>query len=95
MNVQMGIEARSFNASQRNEFVRDLCTLIATKTRYPTEAERQLIAQKIIQTFPFLKDPPIGNYDSNEWVSDLNCGHVIIYVWLSTLYKNICGATHT
>ena len=65
MNVQMGIEAKSFNASERNEFAHDLCALIATKIRYPTEAERQLIAQKIIQTFPFLKDLPIGN-DSNE-----------------------------
>ena len=82
MNVQMGIEAKSFNSSQRNEFARDLCTLIATKTRYPTEAERQLIAQKIIQSFPLMKDLPIGN-DSNGWVSDLNCEYVTIYIYRS------------
>ena len=93
----MGIEAKSFNSSQRNEFVRDLCTLIATKTIYKTEAERQLIAEKIIQTFPFLKDPPIGN-NSNEWVSDLNCKYITIYIYRSTAFhiaqKHICCQSH-
>ena len=85
MNVQMGIEAKSFNSSKRNEFVRDLCTLIARNTIHKSEAERQLIAEKIIQTFPFLIDPPIGN-DSNEWASDLNCGYVTIYIYRSTAF---------
>ena len=85
MNVQMGVEAKSFNSSQKNEFVRNLCTLIATKTIYKTEAEKQLIGEKIIQTFPFLKDPPIGNH-SNEWVSDLNCGYVTICIYRSTAF---------
>lgn len=68
LNVELGINAKSFNASQRNEFVRDICILVATYTRYPTETERQLIAQKIVMKFAFLKDPTIGQ-NSNEWVS--------------------------
>ncbi len=65
--MELGINAKAFNASQRNEFVRDICILVSTYTRYPTEAERQLIAQKIFTKFTFLKDPMIGQ-NSNEWV---------------------------
>ena len=63
------MSAKAFNVSQRNEFVRDICTLVSTYTRYPTEAERQLIAQRVVTKFMFLKDPTIGQ-NFNEWVSN-------------------------
>lgn len=46
----------------------DICTLVSTYTRYPNEAERQIIAQKTVMKFTFLKDPTIEQ-NSNEWVS--------------------------
>jgi hypothetical protein len=63
----MGLAAANLNGNQRNELVRDICTLISTHTRYPTEAERQIIAQKVVAKYPFLKDPKIG-CTSTEWV---------------------------
>jgi hypothetical protein len=68
--VQLGIEVKNFSSNQRNDFNRDICTLISTRTLYPREAERQLIAQKIVGKFPFLKDPILGE-NSTEWVSEI------------------------
>ena len=59
--------SKNMNESQRNEFIRDICTLIATNTRYPTEPEKEMIALKIVTKYPFLKDPKIGNC-LIEWV---------------------------
>ena len=63
----MGLASKNLNGNQRNEFNRDICTLISTHTTYPTETERQIIAQKIVAKYPFLKDPKIGS-TSTEWV---------------------------
>ncbi|XP_028416930.1 uncharacterized protein LOC114541140 [Dendronephthya gigantea] len=68
VNVEMGLASKNLNGNQRNEFNRDICTLISTHTRYPTEAERQIIAQKIVAKYPFLKDPKICS-TSTEWGS--------------------------
>ena len=76
VHVEMGLMSKNLNGSQRNEFIRDICTLITTNTRYPTEPERQMIAQKIVTKYPFLKDPKIGNC-STEWV---RIKYIIMYI---------------
>ena len=76
--------SKNLNGSHRNEFIRDICTLITTNTRYPTEPERQMIALKIVTKYPFLKDPKIGNC-STEWV---RIKYIIMYIQCTKLRYN-------
>jgi hypothetical protein len=71
VNVETGLLSKFLNPSQRNEFVRDICTLISTNTRYPTENERTAIARQIIDMYPFLKDHKMTD-SSCEWVSTVH-----------------------
>ena len=84
VHVEMGLMSKNLNGSQRNEFIRDICTLITTNTRYPTEPERQMSALKIVTKYPFLKDPKIGNC-STEWV---RIKYIIMYIQCTKLRYN-------
>jgi hypothetical protein len=76
------------NGNQCNEFNRDICTLISTRTRYPTEAERQIIAQKIVAKYPFQKDPKIGS-TSTEWVRLSVQINMVLYNMFIQYCKNV------
>ena len=74
--METGLLSGMMTPSQRNQLLRDICTLTSTNTRYPTEEERRTIAQKIVEAYPFLKDTKIGN-TSTEWVSFTKIKYIV------------------
>ena len=58
--VQQAIENRHLVGNVRNEFVRDICAAIWYYTLYPTKMQREHVALKVVDAYPFLKDA-IGN----------------------------------
>ena len=74
--METGLLSGMMTPSQRNQLLRDICTLTSTNTRYPTEEERRTIVQKIVEAYPFLKDTKIGN-TSTEWVSFTKIKYIV------------------
>ncbi|XP_044170147.1 uncharacterized protein LOC122954186 [Acropora millepora] len=51
-----GLQKKSLDSKQRNEFNRDVCAAIKVHTLFLTKEERQRVAYLIIEKYPFLAD---------------------------------------
>ena len=74
--VQTAIESGVISAKARHEIVQTLRTYILQYTRYPTSEEYTAVCQKLILTYPNIKDT-IGSNGYVSWEG----GGLSIYFW--------------
>ena len=65
--VEAGLAAKFLPPNLINELVRDVCTSVLNYTSHPKKNEREEVAKRITEKFPFLEDP-IFDEECKPWV---------------------------
>ena len=55
-NTMMAIVSRRITDSRRNEIVQEICSRMINYCLYPTTKQQAIVAAKLVQAFPPLKD---------------------------------------
>ena len=83
-----GLKAGKLSSSLRNEFTRDVCSVLRMHTMNPTKSEREYVAFQIIKKFPFLADT-MGSGIVSTIIFSLSTSQVVLYQVLFIVSSSI------